>query len=102
MESRSCAALLSELSRSSVGVLRQGIREIKEITILIKRTFFISEFFGSSLVLISPKGSNDYSFFGSSLVFSPRQIGKELGDGILIKVLFALSAGGVTLWCGVA
>ena len=40
--------------------------------------------------------------FGSSLVFSPRQIGKVLGKGILIKVLFALSAGGVTLWCGVA
>ena len=40
-------------------------------------------------------------FFGSSLVFSPRQIGKELGKGILIKVLFALSAGGFTLWCGV-
>ena len=37
--------------------------------------------------------------FGSSLVFSPRQIGKELGKGILIKVLFALSAG-VSL-CGV-
>ena len=30
------------------------------------------------------------------------QIGKELGKGILRKVLFALSAGGVTLWCGVA
>ncbi len=28
-------------------------------------------------------------FFGSSLVFSPRQIGKEQGKGILIKVLFA-------------
>ena len=40
--------------------------------------------------------------FGSSLVFNTEQIGKELGNGILIKVLFALSASGVTLWCGVA
>ena len=39
---------------------------------------------------------------GSSLVFNTEQIGKELWKGILIKVLFALSAGGVTLWCGVA
>ena len=31
--------------------------------------------------------------FGSSLVFNTEQIGKELGKGILIKVLFALSAG---------
>ena len=29
------------------------------------------------------------------------QIGKELGKGILRKVLFALSAGGFTLWYGV-
>ena len=36
---------------------------------------------------------------GSSLVFNTEQIGKELGKGILIKVLFALSAG-VSL-CGV-
>ena len=35
--------------------------------------------------------------FGSSLVFNTEQIGKELGKGILIKVLFALSAGGVAL-----
>ena len=37
-------------SRSSVGGIRQGIREIKETAILIKRTFFISEFLGRSLV----------------------------------------------------
>ena len=42
--------LLSAFSRSSVGGIRQGIREVKETAILIKRTFFISEFFGSSLV----------------------------------------------------
>ena len=43
-------------SRSSVGGMRQGIREIKETAILIKRTFFISKFLGRSLVLISPIG----------------------------------------------
>ena len=37
---------------------------------------------GSSLV-------HPWFVLGSSLVFSPRQIGKELGKGILIKVLFA-------------
>ena len=35
--------------------------------------------------------------FGSSLVFNTEQIGKVLGKGILIKVLFALSAGGGAL-----
>ena len=29
------------------------------------------------------------------------QIGKELGKGILRKMLFSLSSGGVTLWCSV-
>ena len=43
--------------------------------------------------LSRPQDSNDYSVFGSSLVFSPRQIGIVLGKGILRKVLFALSAG---------
>ena len=37
-------------SRSSVGELRQGIREVKEMAILIKSTFYISEFLGRSLV----------------------------------------------------
>ena len=37
-------------SRSSVGGIRQGIREVKEITILTKSTFSISAFLGSSLV----------------------------------------------------
>ena len=46
----------AEFSRSSVGVLRQGIREEKETVILIKVLFCNLEFFGSSLVLISPKG----------------------------------------------
>ena len=57
---------------------------------LNKRTFCISEFFRCSLVLISPKGSNDYSFFGSSLVFYPREIGKVQRKRILTKVLFEL------------
>ena len=49
--------------------------------------FHIGEFLGRSLVLISPKGSNDYSFFGSSLVFYTEHIYKEQGTGILIIVL---------------
>ena len=40
--------------------------------------------------------------FGSSLVFYTVLKYKVQEKGILIKVLFALSAGGVTLWCGVA
>ena len=53
---RSPVGVLSVFSRSSVGGIRQGIREVKETAILKKRTFYISEFFGSSLVLISPIG----------------------------------------------
>ena len=53
-ESRSCAALLSEFSRSSVGVIRQGIREEKETAILTKVLFLsfgvLWAFLGSSLV----------------------------------------------------
>ena len=60
------------------------------MAILIKSTFYISEFLGRSLVLISPKGSNDYSFFGPSLVFDMVHIYKVQGKGILIIVLFLL------------
>ena len=38
-------------SRSSLGGVKQDIRDIKEIAILTKRTFFVSEFFRGSLVL---------------------------------------------------
>ena len=38
---RSSLALLSVVSRCSLGVLRQGIRKGKETTILIKRTFSV-------------------------------------------------------------
>ena len=40
-----------ELSRSSLGGIRQGIREGKETAILINVLFSVSEFFGRSLVL---------------------------------------------------
>ena len=49
------------------------------MAILIKVLFSILEFLGSSLVV-----------FGSSLVFSPRGIGKVQGEGILRKVLFCV------------
>ena len=39
-----------ELSRSSLGGIRQGIREGKETAILINVLFSVSEFFGRSLV----------------------------------------------------
>ena len=42
--------VLSEFSRSSVGELRQGIREGKETAILIKVLFCNLEFLGRSLV----------------------------------------------------
>ena len=45
---RSSVGVLSVFSRSSVGELRQGIREGKETAILIKRTFCDLAFFGSS------------------------------------------------------
>ena len=38
----------SVVSRSSLGKTRQGIREVKEIAILIKRTFCDLAFLGSS------------------------------------------------------
>ena len=41
---------LSVFSRSSVGKMREGIREVKGTAILIKRTFLVLEFFGCRLV----------------------------------------------------
>ena len=41
---------LSVVSRSSLGGIRQGIREGKEVEILTNSTFSIWEFLGSSLV----------------------------------------------------
>ena len=82
----SSLAHLSVISRSSHGGMRQGIRELKEKAILRKVLWGVV---GSSLgvpwFLSRPRGSNDYSFFGSSLVFSPREIGKVRGKIILIK-----------------
>ena len=43
-------AVLSVVSRSSLGKIKQGIREEKRTAILIKSTFSILAFFGSSLV----------------------------------------------------
>ena len=51
LEAGSWVGVFSVFSRSSLGVLRQGIREGKETAILINVLFSISEFFGSSLVL---------------------------------------------------
>ena len=42
--------VLSVVGRCSLGRNRQGIREVKEMAILIKSTFSISAFFGRSLV----------------------------------------------------
>ena len=47
---RSWCGVLSVVSRCSVGGIRKGIREGKEIAILRKRTFGVWEFLGSSLV----------------------------------------------------
>ena len=47
----SCAVVLSVFSRSSVGKIGEGIREGKETAILINVLFYVSEFFGRSLVL---------------------------------------------------
>ena len=68
--------------------MREGIREVKETAILIKVLFCNLEFLGRSLVLISPKGSNDYSFFGSSLVFSLRKKGRVQRKVILTNSTF--------------
>ena len=54
LEAGSWVALLSVFSRSSVGVLRQGIREVKESAILTNSTFWwlgvLRFILGSSLV----------------------------------------------------
>ena len=50
LEAGSSVGVFSVVSRSSVGGIRQGIRELKETSILIKRTFCNLAFFGSSLV----------------------------------------------------
>ena len=71
-------------SRSSLGGIRQGIRDIKETAILTKVLFYDWEFLGSCLVLISPFGSNDFSFLSSSLVFDKEELGKVQRNGILI------------------
>ena len=44
--------VLSLFSRSSVGGMRQGIREVKEMAILIKVLFYVWDFFGRSLVYL--------------------------------------------------
>ena len=48
----SSVGVLSVFSRSSVGVLWQDIREVKEVEILTNSTFSIWEFFRGSLVLL--------------------------------------------------
>ena len=50
MVTRSSVGVLSVISRSSGGVFREGIREVKETAILRKVLFSILEFLGSSLV----------------------------------------------------
>ena len=49
---RCSLGVFSVFSRSSVGKMREGIREVKETAILTKSTFYISEFLGRSLVLL--------------------------------------------------
>ena len=70
----SSVVVLSVVSRSSLGKIRQGTREGKETPILIKSTFW-------RLGVL-------WSFLGSSLVFYTEHIYKEQGKGILIIVLF--------------
>ena len=60
---------LSEFSRSSVGVFREGIREVKEAAILTKVLF------------------GGWEFLGSSLVINTEEFGKVQGNGILRIVL---------------
>ena len=83
--SRSSLGHLSEFSRWNEARYKRTKREGN----LKKSTFWVV---GSSLgvpwFLSRPRGSNDYSFFGSSLVFSPREIGKVQGKIILIKRTF--------------
>ena len=73
---RSSLGRLSEFSRWNKGRYKRGERDGN----LNKSTFFE---FRSSLVV-------PWFFFGSSLVFSPRGIGKVQREGILRKVLFEL------------
>ena len=86
MWARGCAVVLSLVSRSSVGKTREGIREIKRMAILIKRTFSVWEFLGSSLV---------HPWFLLGLL--PEEIRKGTRGRILKKSVFCAGAGGVTL-----
>ena len=52
LQVRRRVGVLSVFSRSSVGEIRQGIREVKEMAILIKVLFYVWEFFSRSLVLL--------------------------------------------------
>ena len=58
---RSSLGLLSVIDRSSVGELRQGIREGKETAILINSTFCILGFFSLFYVL---RFSSEWGLFG--------------------------------------
>ncbi len=76
----------SEFSRSSVGGIREGIREEKETAILIKRTFSVGEFLGSSLV---------HPWFLLGLL--PEEKRKGTRGRVLKKSVFCAGAGDVTL-----
>ena len=70
-------------SRSSVGGMRQGIRDVKEAAILRKVLFW---WLGVLRFVL-----------GSSLVFYTRLKGEVQGIGILRNSTFCASAGGVAL-----
>ena len=76
-----CIALNPQSGDFSGAIL--GVRSVALLH-LIKVLFYVWEFLGSCLVLISPFGSNDFSFLGSSLVFDKEEIGKVQRNGILI------------------
>ena len=90
---------LSVFSRSYLGGIRQGIRDVKETAILTKRTFSVWEFLslfyvlrfssewglsGATLEVPSEALLHPSFFFGSSLVFCTEEIGKVQRNGILI------------------
>ena len=96
------------ISRSSVGKIRQGIREGKGTAILIKVLFcslgvlfflfYVLRLFlrvGTPRAQYSKCHPRHFFILGSSLVFYTRLKGKVQGTGILRNSTFCASAGGV-------
>ena len=111
----SCAAVRSVFSRSFLGKIGEGIREVKEMEILRNSTFLVagSSFFflfyvlrlflrvGTPRAQYSKCHPRHFFILGLSLVLrwslTRGELGRCKGRGILRKSTFCASTGGVAL-----